>query len=67
MSAPVIVAAVRTAIGSFRKSLAPLSASALGAVAIKHAVERAGIQPEDVTDVIMGNVLSAGSGQAPAR
>jgi acetyl-CoA C-acetyltransferase len=63
----VIVGAARTPMGSFQGDFAPLSASDLGAVAIKAAVERAGIAPEDVQEVIMGNVLPAGQGQAPAR
>jgi len=63
----VIVGAARTPMGGFQGELSPLSASELGAVAIKAAVERAGIKPEDVQEVIMGNVLPAGQGQAPAR
>jgi len=63
----VIVGAARTPMGGFQGDLAPLSASDLGAVAIKAAVERAGIAPSDVQEVIMGNVLPAGQGQAPAR
>ncbi|KAL0880285.1 hypothetical protein ABMA27_002739 [Loxostege sticticalis] len=63
----VIVSAVRTPIGSFRGSLANMSASELGAVAVKAAVERAGIPKEEVKEVYMGNVCSAGMGQAPAR
>src|SRR5689334_3647482 len=63
----VIVGAARTPMGGFQGELSPLSASDLGAVAIKAAVERAGIKPEDVQEVIMGNVLPAGQGQAPAR
>lgn len=62
-----IIGAARTAIGRFLGSLAPLRAPELGAVAIKAAVERAGIKPEDVDGVIMGNVCPAGIGQAPAR
>jgi len=53
--------------GSFLGSLATVSATALGATAIRGAVERAGIRPEDVEEVFMGNVLQAGLGQAPAR
>ena len=64
---PVIVSAVRTPIASFRKAFVSLTAPQLGAVAIQHAVERAGLTGDHVTDVIMGNVLSAGAGQAPAR
>ena len=62
-----IVSATRTAIGSFGGSLKDFSATQLGAVAIKEAVKRAGIQPEDVQDVLMGCVMQAGLGQAPAR
>ncbi len=61
-----IVAKARTPIGSFSGSLAALSASQLGAVVIKSAVERAGIKASDVNEVFMGNVMSAGMGQAPA-
>ncbi len=64
---PVILAAARTPIGKFRGSLAGLSATELGSAAIMAAVERAGIRPEEVDEVIMGNVLAAGVGQAPAR
>src|SRR5690349_3726292 len=63
----VIVGAARTPMGGFQGDFASLAASDLGAVAIKAAVERAGIAPADVEEVIMGNVLSAGQGQAPAR
>ena len=63
----VIVGAARTPMGAFQGDFASLSASDLGAVAIKAAVERAGIKPGDVQEVIMGNVLPAGQGQAPAR
>jgi len=63
----VIASAVRTAIGTFNGSLASLSAADLGAVAIKAAMERAGVQPQAVDEVIMGNVLQAGLGQNPAR
>jgi acetyl-CoA C-acetyltransferase len=62
-----IVAAVRTPIGSFSGSLAAMPATKLGAIAIKAAVERAGIKPADVNEVFMGNVLVANEGQAPAR
>jgi acetyl-CoA C-acetyltransferase len=62
-----IVSAVRTPIGSFGGSLKDFSASQLGGIAIKAAVERAGIQPEDVQEVMMGCVLQANIGQAPAR
>ena len=63
----VIVGAARTPMGGFMGDFAPLSASDLGAAAIRAAVERAGIAPADVQEVIMGNVLPAGQGQAPAR
>ncbi len=62
-----IVSAVRTPIGSFGGGLTEVSATQLGAVAIKAAVERAGIKPEDVNEVLMGCVLQANLGQAPAR
>jgi acetyl-CoA C-acetyltransferase len=63
----VIASAVRTPIGSFQGVLGSLPAPELGAVAIKEAVKRANLQPEDVERVIMGCVLSGGIGQAPAR
>jgi acetyl-CoA C-acetyltransferase len=62
-----IVSAARTPIGSFLGSLSSKSATELGSVAIKGAVERAGIKSEDVEEVFFGNVLSAGVGQGPAR
>jgi len=62
-----IVGAARTAIGSFLGTLKNLSAADLGGIVIKEAVKRAGIKPEDVDEVIMGNVVSAGIGQAPAK
>ncbi len=62
-----IVAAVRTPMGSFGGSLASISAPKLGAIAIKEAVKRAGIEPSAVNEVYMGNVLQANIGQAPAR
>lgn len=62
-----IVAGARTPIGSFGGALAEVSATRLGATAIKGALEKAGIRPEDVQQVYMGNVLSANLGQAPAR
>ena len=64
---PVIVAAARTPIGKFLGSLAPLTAPELGAVAIKAALERSGVAADDVQEVIMGNVIQGGVGQAPAR
>ncbi len=63
----VIVSAARTPMGSFQSDFASLAAHDLGGVAIKAAVERAGIQPELVTEVLFGNCLMAGQGQAPAR
>ncbi len=63
----VIVAGARTPMGGLQGSLSSISAPELGAIAIKAAVERAGIQPADVQEVIMGNVLSAGLKQGPAR
>ncbi|MFT3680481.1 MAG: acetyl-CoA C-acyltransferase [Ferruginibacter sp.] len=62
-----IISAVRTPMGSFGGSLKGFSATQLGAVAIKGAVEKAGIKPADVNDVLMGCVIQAGLGQAPAR
>ena len=67
MKEVVIVSAVRTPIGSFGGALSGISAPKLGATAISAAIERAGIQPKDVEEVLMGNVLQAGIGQAPAR
>uniref|UniRef100_A0A4W3IGD4 acetyl-CoA C-acetyltransferase n=1 Tax=Callorhinchus milii TaxID=7868 RepID=A0A4W3IGD4_CALMI len=63
----VIVSAARTPIGSFRGCLSALPATKLGSIAIKAAIERAGISPEEVKEVYMGNVLQAGEGQAPTR
>ncbi|MBL7065367.1 MAG: acetyl-CoA C-acetyltransferase [Anaerolineae bacterium] len=63
----VIVSAVRTPVGRFQGTLVPLSASDLGAVAIRAAVERAGVDPASIDEVLMGNVVLAGQGQAPAR
>ena len=63
----VIVAAVRTPIGSFGGALASLTAVELGAIALKGALDKAGVAPELVEQVIMGNVISANLGQAPAR
>jgi acetyl-CoA C-acetyltransferase len=64
---PVILSAVRTPIGRFQGGLAPLSAPKLGAVAVREAVRRAGVADGDVTEVILGNVVQGGVGQAPAR
>ncbi|MDB6145022.1 MAG: acetyl-CoA C-acetyltransferase [Pseudomonas sp.] len=63
----VIVSAVRTPMGGFQGELKSLTAPQLGAAAISAAVERAGVKPQDVEEVLFGNVLSAGLGQAPAR
>lgn len=63
----VIVSAARTPVAAFQGALSSLTAPQLGAVAIKAAVERAGLKPEQIEQVIMGNVLTAGVGQAPAR
>jgi acetyl-CoA C-acetyltransferase len=67
MKEVVIVSAVRTAIGSFGGSLKDVPAVDLGALVIKEAVNKAGIKPEMVDEVVMGNVLQAGLGQNPAR
>jgi acetyl-CoA C-acetyltransferase len=68
MTDPVyIVSIARTPIGSFLGALAPLTAPQLGSAAIRAAVQRAGVTPAQVDEVLMGNVLSAGIGQAPAR
>ncbi len=67
MKAAVIASAARTPIGSFNGSLSSLSATRLGGIVIADAVKRAGVKAEQVDEVIMGNVLSAGLGQAPAR
>lgn len=63
----VIVGAARTPMGAFQGDFSGLTASQLGAVAIKAAVERAGVKPELVEEVLFGNCLMAGQGQAPAR
>src|SRR5579883_1877271 len=64
---PVILSGCRTPIGSFGRSLASFPAPKLGAIVIKEALQRAKLAPTDVDEVIMGNVLTAGEGQAPAR
>src|SRR5213592_1935300 len=64
---PVILSACRTPIGRYLGGLAPLSAPRLGAIVVREAVRRAGIDPAAVEEVIMGNVLQGGVGQAPAR
>ena len=63
----VIVAAKRTAVGAFQGSLASISAPQLGSIAIKAVLVETEIDPVSVDEVIMGNVLSAGQGQAPGR
>lgn len=67
MSDTLILSATRTPIGAFQGGLASVPAARLGAAAIRGAVAQAGLAPADVTDVLMGNVLQAGQGQAPAR
>jgi acetyl-CoA C-acetyltransferase len=68
MSDPIVIAAAaRTPMGGFMGDFASLTCAQLGSVAIKAAVERAGLKPEQVDEVIMGCVLPAGQGQAPAR
>src|ERR1700687_4760696 len=63
----VIISAVRTAVGKFQGSLKGLKATDLGALVVRESVRRAGIQPEEVDEVIMGCVIQAGLGQNPAR
>jgi len=67
MKHPVIVSAVRTPIGRFQGTLASIPATKLGSIVVAAAVERAGLKPEQVDEVIMGNVVGAGLGQNPAR
>src|SRR5437867_12286343 len=67
VTTPVIVSAVRTPIGRYLGGLAPLPAPQLGAIVIREAVRRAGVDPAQVEEVIMGNVLQGGVGQAPGR
>jgi len=67
MKPAVILSAVRTAIGKFQGSLTPFSATELGAKVVAETVKRAGVAPEQVDEIIMGNVVSAGLGQNPAR
>ena len=64
---PVIVSGARTPIGKFLGGLSSFSAPQLGAIAIRAALDRSKINPADINDVILGNVVSAGLGQAPAR
>src|SRR5882757_4656951 len=63
----VIVAAARTPVGSFNGAFATMPAHDLGAIAIKEALERAGLEPGRVSEVIMGQILTAAQGQNPAR
>ncbi|MCC6297827.1 MAG: acetyl-CoA C-acetyltransferase [Anaerolineales bacterium] len=63
----VILSAARTPIGKFQGALSAVPATQLGAIAVKAAVERAGIHAEEIEEIIMGNVVQAGEGQAPAR
>src|SRR5438876_6141428 len=67
MKDTVIISAVRTPIGKFQGGLKSMTAPHLGALVVKEAVERAGVGPEQIDEVIMGNVVSAGLGQNPAR
>jgi acetyl-CoA C-acetyltransferase len=67
MKEAVIVSATRTPIGKFAGGLKDLSAPKIGAIAVREAVRRAGLEPKDVEECIMGNVISAGLGQNPAR
>lgn len=67
MNKVVIVSAVRTPIGSFMGSLSSVPAPKLGSIAIKGALEKINLNPEQVEEVLMGNVVQAGTGQAPAR
>lgn len=67
MSTPVIAGAVRTPIGAFMGSLAPVPATDLGAIAIRESLARAGVPADQVDDVLMGCILQAGLGQGPAR
>ena len=67
MDNPVIVSAVRTPIGKFLGALAAVPATRLGALAVREAIARAGLKPDQVQEVIMGNVVSGGLGQNPAR
>jgi len=63
----IIASAIRTPIGSFNGALSSIPAPRLGSIVIAEAIKRVGIKPGDVDEVIMGNILSAGLGQAPAR
>src|SRR6266853_4549848 len=63
----VIISAARTPVGKFQGTLSDLSATQLGAIAVREAVKRANLDPKQVDECIMGNVVSAGLGQNPAR
>src|SRR5438876_7873316 len=63
----VIISGCRTPVGKFQGSLSDLSATQLGAIVVREAVKRAGVDPSQVDECIMGNVVSAGLGQNPAR
>src|SRR5260370_16343072 len=63
----VIISGCRTPVGKFQGSLSDLSATQLGAIVVREAVKRSGVEPEQVDECIMGNVVSAGLGQNPAR
>jgi acetyl-CoA C-acetyltransferase len=67
MENPVILSAVRTPMGKFMGGLSSLAAPELGAKVVAEAVRRAGIEPQQVDECIMGNVVQAGIGQNPAR
>ncbi len=67
MQQPVLLSAVRTPIGKFLGALAPISATELGSLVVREAVARAGLEPGHIEEVILGNVISAGLGQNPAR
>jgi len=67
MKEVVIVGAARTPVGRFGGTLKDIPAVQLGAIAVKEALKRAGVSPEQVNEVILGNVLQAGLGQNPAR
>ncbi len=67
MKEVVIVSAVRSAIGNFGGALSGVSATELGIVAAKEAINRAGINPEEISETIIGNILSTGLGQNVAR
>src|SRR5437899_13001023 len=67
METPVIISAVRTPIGKFQGGLAGLSAPELGAKVVAESIRRAGLEPKQIEEVIMGNVVQAGLGKNPAR